>query len=93
MISPFLCRLLNSEEAMESGLKMTKPFLVFTFLLTVGLSQSVEQSTKIDKQSLSTFLTNLKQTMKIAIKMSNTLDTQVEKLLAMVQRFEKESSK
>ena len=72
---------------------MTKPFLVFTFLLTVGLSQSVEQSTKIDKQSLSTFLTNLKQTMKIAIKMSNTLDTQVEKLLAMVQRFEKESSK
>ena len=72
---------------------MIKLFLVFTLLVTEGLSQSVEQSTKIDKQSLSTFLTNLKQTMKIAIKMSNTLDTQVEKLLAMVQRFEKESSK
>ena len=40
---------------------MTKLFLVFTLLVTEGLSKSVDQSTQIDKQSLSTLLTNLDQ--------------------------------
>ena len=46
---------------MEFGLTMTKLFLVFTLLVTEGLSKSVDQSTQIDKQSLSTLLTNLDQ--------------------------------
>ena len=46
---------------MKFGLKMTKLFLVFTLLVTEGLSKSVDQSTQIDKQSLSTLLTNLDQ--------------------------------
>ena len=61
MVSLLLCRLLNSEQAMEFGLTMTKLFLVFTLLVTEGLSNSVDQSTQIDQQSISTFLTNLKQ--------------------------------
>ena len=61
MVSLLLCRLLNSEQAMEFGLEMTKLFLVFTLLVTEGLSKSVDQSTQIDKQSLSTLLTNLDQ--------------------------------
>ena len=61
MVSLLLCRLLNSEQAMEFGLTMTKLFLVFTLLVTEGLSKSVDQSTQIDKQSLSTLLTNLDQ--------------------------------
>ena len=61
MVSLLLCRLLNSEQAMEFGLEMTKLFLVFTLLVTKGLSKPVHQSTQIDQQSLSTFLTNLKQ--------------------------------
>ena len=58
---------------MEFGLKMIKLFLVFTLLVTEGLSQSVDQSTQIDQQSISTFLTNLKQGL--------------EKLLDMEDRF------
>ena len=61
MVSLLLCRLLNSEQAMEFGLTMTKLFLVFALLVTKGSSHSVEQSTQIDQQSISTFLTNLKQ--------------------------------
>ena len=61
MVSLLLCRLLNSEQAMEFGIKMTKLFLVFTLLVTEGLSRSVDQSAQIDKQSLSTLLTNLDQ--------------------------------
>ena len=59
MVSPLLCRLLNSEQAMDFGLKMTNFFLVLALLVTEGLSKSVDQSTQIDKQSLSTLLTNL----------------------------------
>lgn len=44
---------------MEFGLKMTKLFLVFTLMVNEGLSRSVDQSTQIDKQSLSTLLINL----------------------------------
>ena len=40
---------------------MTKFFLVLALLVTEGLSKSVDQSTQIDKQSLSTLLTNLDQ--------------------------------
>ena len=82
MVSPFLCRLLNSEETMESGLNMTKPFLVFSLLVIVGLLYGLR--------------TDLKQTMKITIEVSNTLDTmetQVENLLAMAKRLEPKSSK
>ena len=61
MVSLLLCRLLNSEQAMEFGLTMTKLFLVFTLLVTEGLSKPVNQSTQIGQQSLDTFLTNLKQ--------------------------------
>ena len=61
MVSLLLCRLLNSEQAMDFGLKMTKFFLVLALLVTEGLSKSVDQSTQIDKQSLSTLLTNLDQ--------------------------------
>ena len=46
---------------MDFGLKMTKFFLVLALLVTEGLSKSVDQSTQIDKQSLSTLLTNLDQ--------------------------------
>ena len=59
MVSSLLCRLLNSEQTMEFGLKMTKLFLVFTLMVNEGLSRSVDQSTQIDKQSLSTLLINL----------------------------------
>ena len=59
MVSPLLCRLLNSEQAMDFGLKIFKIFLVITLLVNEGLSKSVDQSTQIDKQSLSTLLTNL----------------------------------
>ena len=61
MVSLLLCRLLNSEQAMEFGLEMTKLFLVFTLLVTEGFSKPVHQSTQIDQQSNSTFLTNLTQ--------------------------------
>ena len=67
---------------MESGLNMTKPFLVFSLLVIVGLLYGLR--------------TDLKQTMKITIEVSNTLDTmetQVENLLAMVKRLEPKSSK
>ena len=67
---------------MESGLNMTKPFLVFSLLVIVGLLYGLR--------------TDLKQTMKITIKVSNTLDTmetQVENLLAMAKRLEPKSSK
>ena len=59
MVSPLLCRLLNSEQAMDFGLKIFKFFLVITLLVNEGLSRSVDQSTQIDQQSLSTLLTNL----------------------------------
>ena len=58
MITPLLCRLLNSEQAMEFGLKMTKLFLVFTLLVTEGLSKPIEQSTQIGQQSFDTYLAN-----------------------------------
>ena len=61
MVLPLLCRLLNSEQAMDFGLKIFKFFLVITLLVNEGLSRSVDQSTQIDKQSLSTLLTNLDQ--------------------------------
>ena len=67
---------------MESGLNMTKPFLVFSLLVIVGLLYGLR--------------TDLKQTMKITIEVSNTLDTmetQVENLLAMAKRLEPKSSK
>ena len=73
MVSLPLCRLLNSEQAMNFGLKMTKLFLVFTLLVTEGLSKPVNQSTQIGQQSLDTFLTNLKQGL--------------ENLLDIVERF------
>ena len=44
---------------MDFGLKIFKFFLVITLLVNEGLSRSVDQSTQIDKQSLSTLLTNL----------------------------------
>ena len=61
---------------------MTKPFLVFSLLVIVGLLYGLR--------------TDLKQTMKITIEVSNTLDTmetQVENLLDMVKRLEPKSSK
>ena len=61
---------------------MTKPFLVFSLFVIVGLLYGLR--------------TDLKQTMKITIEMSNTLDTmetQVENLLAMAKRLEPKSSK
>ena len=61
---------------------MTKPFLVFSLLVIVGLLYGL--------------WTDLKQTMKITIEVSNTLDTmetQVENLLAMAKRLEPKSSK
>ena len=58
---------------MKFGLKMTKLFLVFTLLVTEGFSKPVHQSTQIDQQSNSTFLTNLTQGL--------------EKLLDMEDRF------
>ena len=67
---------------MESGLNMTKPFLVFSLLVIVGLLYGLR--------------TDLKQTMKITIEVSNSLDTmetQVENLLAMAKRLEPKSSK
>ena len=59
MVSLLLCRLLNSEQAMEFGLKMTKLFLVLALLVNEILSRSVDQSAQIDKQSLSTLVSNL----------------------------------
>ena len=61
---------------------MTKPFLVFSLLVIVGLLYGLR--------------TDLKQTMKITIEVYNTLDTmetQVENLLAMAKRLEPKSSK
>ena len=61
---------------------MTKPFLVFSLLVIVGLLYGLR--------------TDLKQTMKITIEVSNTLDTmetQVENFLAMAKRLEPKSSK
>ena len=63
---------------MESGLKMTKLFLVFTLLVTEGLSKPVNQSTQIGQQSLDTFLTNLK--------------LGLENLFDMKERFETDQS-
>ena len=75
MVSPFLSRLLNSEQVMEFGLKMIKLLLVFTLLVTEGLSQPIERSTPIDQQSNSTFLTNLRQGLENLLDMEERFET------------------
>ena len=60
---------------MEFGLKMIKLFLVFTLLVTQGLSQPIERSTPIDQQLNSTFLTNLKLGLENLLELEERLET------------------
>merc|ERR1712137_230814 len=77
-MGPLLRRLLNLEDTMESGLKMTtKLFLVFVAICATATATAIP-TTNANGTSLSTFLTDLKQGL--------------ENLLGLVQRFEMEQS-
>merc|ERR1712062_860127 len=77
-MGPLLRRLLNLEDTMESGLKMTtKLFLVFVAICATATATAIP-TTNANGTSLSTFLTDFKHGL--------------ENLLGMVQRFEMEQS-
>merc|ERR1712004_423585 len=78
-MGPLLRRLLNLEDTMESGLKMTtKLFLVFVAICATATATAIP-TTNANGESLSAFLTDLKQGL--------------ENLLGLVQRFEMEQSR
>merc|ERR1712004_503938 len=77
-MGPLLRRLLNLEDTMESGLKMTtKLFLVFVAICATATATAIP-TTNANGTSLSAFLTDLKEGLG--------------NLLGLVQRFEMEQS-